>query len=62
MMNAPRSRPKLWFLATALIGIVGCGGPTLYQVQGTVAYKDDSDVSVLANGLVIFDPVSSESR
>jgi hypothetical protein len=62
MSNPPRSHRKLWFLAAALLGIVGCGGPTLYQVQGTVIYKDDSDVSVLANGLVIFDPVDSEVK
>ncbi len=50
-----------WLLSTLWV-CAGCGGQTLYPVQGTVVYKDDSDVSVLAKGLVIFDPVDQEVK
>ena len=61
-MNASPSCRKFWFLAATLVGSLGCGGQTLYQVKGTVAYKDEADVSVLANGLVLFDPVDAEVK
>lgn len=46
----------------ALLGAAGCGGPTLYQVKGTVVYKDDEDVAVLARGLVLFEPVDANVK
>jgi hypothetical protein len=61
MYASPMCR-KLWVLAVVLVGSLGCGGQTLYQVKGAVAYKDESDVAVLANGLVLFDPVDTEVK
>ena len=55
-------RQKQWLLIAALLLCAGCGGPTLYQVKGTVVYKDDEDVAVLAGGLVHFQPEDPEVK
>jgi len=39
--------------------MAGCGGG-LYPVKGQVVYADGSDVSVLAGGMVLFDPADPE--
>jgi hypothetical protein len=54
-----RSRFLSALMLLALAGIAGCG-KGLYEVKGTVVYKDESDVSVLAGGQVVFDPVDQE--
>jgi hypothetical protein len=43
-----------------LLAAAGCGGKGLHQVSGQVAYKDESDVSVLAGGLVLFEPADPD--
>jgi hypothetical protein len=43
-----------------LVVIPGCGGKDLFPVHGHVAYKDGSDISVLAGGWITFVPVDPE--
>ena len=39
-----------------LVLAVGCGGPKLFPVKGQIVYKGGGDASVLANGMVVFEP------
>ena len=62
-MNCSRRARSFLLLFLGLVlqsGMVGCGGRGLCQVKGQVVYKDGSDVSVLARGLVVFDPAEAE--
>ena len=43
-----------------LVGMVGCGGPTLHPVKGQVVYKGGADASVLARGMILFDPAEDD--
>jgi hypothetical protein len=63
IMKSSRNPRSFWILLMGLSlqwSIAGCGGRGLYQVKGQVVYKDGSDVSVLARGLVVFDPADPE--
>ena len=57
-MNPPATRRYAFFLmGLPLVLAAGCGGgPKLYPVKGHVAYKGGGDASVLAKGMVIFEP------
>jgi len=44
-----------------VVGVEGCGGRGLYQVHGTVEFKDGSDVAVLEGGRVVFDPADPDA-
>ncbi len=52
-----------WRLALGCCFVVwcsGCGSKGMHQVKGTVVYADGSDATVLARGLVVFDPIDLE--
>ena len=57
-------RKVSWFFMPAglfcLALLAGCGSKGQYQVRGKVVYADDADASVLARGLILFDPVNLE--
>ena len=55
----PHSTRKLGILFLLLV-VAGCGGPTRYAVKGQVVYKNGSDASVLARGMVEFNPADPE--
>jgi hypothetical protein len=62
MNSSPYAR-RFWLLFVGLIlqsATVGCGGRGLCQVKGQVVFKDGSDVSVLARGLVAFYPAEPD--
>jgi hypothetical protein len=44
-----------------VVSVEGCGGKGLYQVHGTVEFKDGSDVEVLEGGLVTFQPADLDA-
>ena len=54
---------SVWFVSlgcSLLVGAAGCGGPALHQVKGQVVYKNGADASVLAGGMVAFDPADDD--
>jgi hypothetical protein len=40
-------------VAVALLGLAGCGGPSLYSVRGKVVWENGGEARELAGGLVI---------
>ena len=56
----PAKYPGITAFAMGLILILssaGCGSKGQHQVKGKVVYADNADISVLAKGLVLLDPV-----
>src|SRR5262245_55467367 len=55
--SAFRPRTSALVVAVGLLGLAGCGGPSLYPVHGKVVWENGADAQELAGGLVVCESV-----